>query len=182
MVSHLIGGGLLARPKMNAGVAELATLRVLSGVEHDVGLAIVELAMLRLRRLLHLELGWFDEVRAELVSVTKAELEQVDLDEGHQYEARDGQVEHAESRTFDKCELHVPRALQAHNDVQNDGEQDVLLDKVRGQPEARPIEVHVEVAVVIEAYDPVETWRFPTAWMMMKITRKIAHRARPPRS
>ena len=105
MVSHLIGGGLLARPKMNAGVAELATLRVLSGVEHDVGLAIVELAMLRLRRLLHLELGWFDEVRAELVSVTKAELEQVDLDEGHQYEARDGQVEHAESRTLTSASL-----------------------------------------------------------------------------
>ena len=58
-MSHLIGGGLLARPKMNAGVAELATLKVLSGVEHNVELAIVELAMLRLRRLLQLEVsGW----------------------------------------------------------------------------------------------------------------------------
>ena len=39
----------------NDGVAELATLKVHSGVEHDVGLAIVELAVLQLRRLLHLE-------------------------------------------------------------------------------------------------------------------------------
>ena len=45
--------------------------------------------------------------------------------------ARDGQVEHAESRTLDKCELHVPRALQAHYGVQDDGEQDVLRDHVQ---------------------------------------------------
>jgi hypothetical protein len=67
------------------------------------------------------EPGWFDEVRDELVSVTKAELEQVDRHAGHQHEARNGQVEHAEPRTFDKCELRVPRALQAHKDVHNDG-------------------------------------------------------------
>ena len=34
------------------------------------------------------------------------------------------------SRTHDKSELHVPRALQGHNGVQNDGEQDVLRDNV----------------------------------------------------
>ena len=63
--------------------------------------------------------------------------------------------------------------------MQNAGELDVLLDKVHGQPEARPIEGHVEVAVAIEVHGPLETWRFPTGWMMMKITKKIALHVRP---
>ena len=51
------------------------------------------------------ELERFDEVRAELVRVTQEELEPVDRQEGHQHEVREGQVECAESRTLDKCEI-----------------------------------------------------------------------------
>ena len=46
------------------------------------------------------ELGWFDGVRAELEGVIKAELEPEDRHEGHQQEARYGQVEHVTSASF----------------------------------------------------------------------------------
>ena len=91
-----------------------------------------------------------DVVRAKLVGVAEAELEQVDGHEGEQHEARDGQVQDADALALHQGQLHVPGSLQAHKDVEQHGQEDVLLNDVGWKAEARPVQPHVEVAVAVE--------------------------------
>mmetsp|Transcript_54684 Transcript_54684/g.171694 ORF Transcript_54684/g.171694 Transcript_54684/m.171694 type:complete len:633 (+) Transcript_54684:173-2071(+) len=100
--------------------------------------------------------GRADVVRAKLSGVAEAELEEVDGHEGHEHEAGDGEVQHAEAGGAHQLDLHVPGPLQADNDVQDDGEEDVLLDDVGGEAEAGPVQADVEVAVAVEVVGPFE--------------------------
>mmetsp|Transcript_89857 Transcript_89857/g.279647 ORF Transcript_89857/g.279647 Transcript_89857/m.279647 type:complete len:261 (+) Transcript_89857:239-1021(+) len=97
-----------------------------------------------------------DVVGAELLGVAEAELEEVDGHEGHQHEARESKVQHGHPRALHELELHVPRALQPNHDVHQDAEDQVLLHEVGGQPEAGPIQTHVEVTVAIEVVGALE--------------------------
>ena len=74
----------------------------------------------------------------------------MDGHEGQQHEAGDRQVEHADALGADQRQLHVPGPLEAHEDVEQDREEDVLLHDVGRQAKARPVQPHVEVAVAVE--------------------------------
>ena len=80
------------------------------------------------------------------MSRVEAELEG-DHHEGEERHAVDRQVQLARrSRVVDG---DVPRALQRHRGVQHRREQDVLLDDVRVEAEADPVEVDASVAVEV---------------------------------
>ena len=121
------------------------------------------------------------------------------------HQAGDGQIQDVDALGLHQSELHVPCSLQAHEDVEQHRQEDVLLDDVGWQAKARPVEAHVEVAVAVEvirtcllpraiikhqrrtysdSYDtrPLKTWRLPTAWMTIKRISKMALRVRPKRS
>ena len=74
----------------------------------------------------------------------------MDGHEGQQHEAGDRQVEHADALGANQRQLHVPGPLEAHEDVEQDREEDVLLHDVGRQAKARPVQPHVEVAVAVE--------------------------------
>mmetsp|Transcript_54685 Transcript_54685/g.171699 ORF Transcript_54685/g.171699 Transcript_54685/m.171699 type:complete len:630 (+) Transcript_54685:168-2057(+) len=100
--------------------------------------------------------GRADVVRAKLSGVAEAELEEVDGHEGHEHEAGDGEVQHAEAGGAHQLDLHVPGPLQADDYVQDDSEEDVLLDDVGGKAEASPVQAHIKVAIAIEVVGPLE--------------------------
>mmetsp|Transcript_13542 Transcript_13542/g.34069 ORF Transcript_13542/g.34069 Transcript_13542/m.34069 type:complete len:533 (+) Transcript_13542:299-1897(+) len=75
-------------------------------------------------------------------------LEQVHGHESQQHQARDGHVQASGSDGVGNGD--VPGPLQPNDDVQEPGQQHVLLDDVGVEPEARPVQAHVEVAVPVE--------------------------------
>ena len=91
-----------------------------------------------------------DVVRAKLISVTKSELEEVDRHEGQEHQTRDRQVQHVDALRIHQGQLHVPGSLQAHEHVQQDRQEDVLLNDVGRKTKARPVQAHVEVAIAVE--------------------------------
>mmetsp|Transcript_89046 Transcript_89046/g.197836 ORF Transcript_89046/g.197836 Transcript_89046/m.197836 type:complete len:400 (+) Transcript_89046:23-1222(+) len=97
-----------------------------------------------------------DEVGPELVSVTEAELEEVDRHEGEEHKARDGEIQHANALALCQCELHVPGPLEANEDVQQNGQENVLLHDIGREAEAGPVEAHVEVAIAVEVIGALE--------------------------
>ena len=74
----------------------------------------------------------------------------MDGHKGEQHEARDGQVQDADALALHQGQLHVPGSLQAHEDVEQHGQEDVLLNDVGWKAKARPVQTHVEVAVAVE--------------------------------
>ena len=74
----------------------------------------------------------------------------MDGHEGQEHQAGDGQVQDVDALGLHQRELHVPCSLQAHEDVEQHRQEDVLLHDVGGQAKARPVEAHVEVAVAVE--------------------------------
>ena len=74
----------------------------------------------------------------------------MDGHEGQEHQAGDGQVQDIDALSLHQRQLHVPGSLQAHKDVEQHGEEDILLHDVGRQAEARPVEAHVEVAVAVE--------------------------------
>ena len=74
----------------------------------------------------------------------------MDGHKGEQHEARDGQVQDADTLALHQGQLHVPSSLQAHEDVEQHRQEDVLLNDVGWKAKPRPVQPHIEVAVAVE--------------------------------
>mmetsp|Transcript_102858 Transcript_102858/g.296188 ORF Transcript_102858/g.296188 Transcript_102858/m.296188 type:complete len:378 (-) Transcript_102858:755-1888(-) len=91
-----------------------------------------------------------DVVRAELVRVAEAELEEVNGHEGQEDQARDGQIERPPTLGLHQSQLHVPSALYTDECMQENRQGDVLFDDICGQTKACPVETHIKIAIPVE--------------------------------
>jgi len=89
-----------------------------------------------------------------LLSICKAELEEVNGHECEQHQTRDGQIQLAAHQP--RGQLLIPSSLQTHEDVQQSAQQHILLDNVGLKSEACPIQTDVEVTVAVEIVRSLE--------------------------
>ena len=96
------------------------------------------------------------QLRSELVRlrVTEAELEQMHDHVRQQDNPRDGHVQRARGNGL--LDVEIRSALQSDEDVQEGRKQNVLLNDVRVQAEARPVQADVEITVPVEVIWPEE--------------------------
>ena len=68
-----------------------------------------------------------DVVGAELVGAAEAELEELNGHEGQEHQAGDGQAQDVDALSLHQSLLPAPGSLQAHEDMEQHRQEDVLL-------------------------------------------------------